>query len=166
MLHPALILLLCLILSQIMAKYKLDILLQTDFQLIGIVTPLPAYRVAYFINMELELCLKRKDDWVLEFGRRNEKYRFPLFCDYLEIDKLNIYLLGNKALQTSNTLLPEHRYLDFLLMLKGVEGSYFCRTYSEKLAAFAHFQTIVKIDVDKLSSIENIIIDDEIIQQD
>ncbi len=149
-----------------MAKYKLDIPLQTDFQLIGIVTPLPAYRVAYFINKELGLRLKRKDDWVLEFGKRNEKYRFPLFCDYLEIDKLNIYFLGNKAVNTGNPLLAEHRYLDFLLMLKGVEGSYFSRTYFEILAAFTHFQTTVKIDVDKLSSIENIIIDDEIIQQD
>ncbi len=149
-----------------MAKYKLDIPLQTDFQLIGIVTPLPAYRVAYFINKELELHLRRKDDWVLEFGKRNEKYRFPLFCDYLEIDKLNIYLLGNKAVITGNALLPEYRYLDFLLMLKGVEGSYFSRKYFETLAAFTHFQTTVKIDADKLSSIENIIIDDEIIQQD
>ncbi len=148
-----------------MAKYKLDIPLQTDFQLMGIVTPLPAYRVAYFINKELELRLKRKEDWAIEFGKRNEKYRYPLFCDYLEIDKLNIYLLGNKAPGSGTALLPEHRYLDFLLLMKGVEGIYFGRRYLEILGSFTHFQTTVKIDVGKLSSIENIIIDDEIVQQ-
>lgn len=149
-----------------MAKYKLDIPLLTDFQLIGIVTPLPAYRVAYFLNRELKLSLKRKEDWTIGFGQRKEKYRYPLFYEYLRLDKLNIYLLGNRAINSSNELLPEHNYVDFLLMVKGVEGSEFIRANFPTLLAFTHFQTTIKIDVDRLSSIENIIIDDEIIQQD
>ncbi len=149
-----------------MAKYKLDIAPEIDFELIGIATPLPAYRTAYFLNKGLELCLARIDDWEIINNKNNERNRFAFFGYYMESEKMNVYLLANRSLFNGSLLLPEYTFPDYLLLLKGRQNKKFQKEYLPKIKALSHFQTAQMIDPGLLSSVENLIIDDEIIQQD
>ena len=140
-----------------MKKAKLQIEPTFDFELLGIVSPIREYRMAWLVNQELELNLVKADDLELEF-LNSEKLEISQY--FLSLPHGFIQLLKNKALNSSQQLaylIPELKNLDYFLLVQDETEQLDLSNFMEKLSRNPLVQSIVRIDISKLKSKENLL---------
>ena len=140
-----------------MKKAKLQIEPTFDFELLGIVSPIREYRMAWLVNQELELNLVKADDLELEF-LNSEKLEIAKY--FLSLPHGFIQLLKNKALNSSQQLaylIPELKNLDYFLLVQDETEQLDLSNFMEKLSRNPLVQSIVRIDISKLKSKENLL---------
>ena len=140
-----------------MKKTKLFVEPTFDFELLGLVSPVKDYKMAWLINRELDLDLVKSDDIHIEF----------LSAPQLEISQYLlslphgfIQLLKNKALNTSQQLaylIPELRNLDYFLLVQDQTHQTSVSTFVEHLAKNPFIQSVVRLDISKIKSKENLL---------
>jgi hypothetical protein len=140
-----------------MKKAKLLVEPTFDFELLGIVSPIRDYRMAWLVNKELELNLVKADDLELEFLSA-EKLEISQY--FLSLPHGFIQLLKNKALNSSQQLaylIPELKNLDYFLLVQDETEQLDLSNFMEKLSQNPLVQSIVRIDISKLKSKENLL---------
>jgi len=140
-----------------MKKAKLQIEPTFDFELLGIVSPIREYRMAWLVNQELELNLVKVDDLELEF-LNSEKLESAQY--FLSLPHGFIQLLKNKALNSAQQLaylVPELKNLDYFLLVQDETEQLDLSNFMEKLSRNPLVQSIVRIDISKLKSKENLL---------
>jgi hypothetical protein len=140
-----------------MKKAKLQIEPTFDFELLGIVSPIREYRMAWLVNQELELNLVKVDDLELEF-LNSEKLEIAQY--FLSLPHGFIQLLKNKALNSAQQLaylVPELKNLDYFLLVQDETEQMDLSNFMEKLSQNPLVQSIVRIDISKLKSKENLL---------
>ncbi len=140
-----------------MKKAKLLVEPAFDFELLGIVSPIRDYRMAWLVNKELELNLVKADDLELEFLSA-EKLEISQY--FLSLPHGFIQLLKNKALNSSEQLaylIPELKNLDYFLLVQDETDQLELSNFMEKLSQNPLVQSIVRIDISKLKSKENLL---------
>ena len=140
-----------------MKKAKLLVEPTFDFELLGIVSPIRDYRMAWLVNKELELNLVKVDDLELEFLSA-EKLEISQY--FLSLPHGFIQLLKNKALNSSEQLaylIPELKNLDYFLLAQDETDQLELSNFMEKLSQNPLVQSIVRIDISKLKSKENLL---------
>ena len=140
-----------------MKKAKLQIEPTFDFELLGIVSPIREYRMAWLVNQELEINLVKADDLELEF-LNSEKLEIAQY--FLSLPHGFIQLLKNKALNSSQQLaylIPELKNLDYFLLVQDETEELDLINFVKKLSQNPLVQSIVRIDISKLKSKENLL---------
>ena len=140
-----------------MKKAKLQIEPAFDFELLGIVSPIREYRMAWLVNQELDLNLVKADDLELEFLNA-EKLEIAQY--FLSLPHGFIQLLKNKALNSAQQLaylVPELKNLDYFLLVQDETEQLDLSNFMEKLSRNPLVQSIVRIDISKLKSKENLL---------
>ena len=140
-----------------MKKAKLQIEPTFDFELLGIVSPIREYRMAWLVNQELDLNLVKADDLELEFLNA-EKLEIAQY--FLSLPHGFIQLLKNKAINSTQQLaylLPELKNLDYFLLIQDETEELDLVSFMKKLAQNPLVQSIVRIDITKLKSKENLL---------
>ena len=140
-----------------MKKAKLQIEPAFDFELLGIVSPIREYRMAWLVNQELELNLIKADDLELEFLNA-EKLEIAQYL--LSLPHGFIQLLKNKAINSTQQaayLIPELKNLDYFLLVQDETEQLDLSNFMEKLSRNPLVQSIVRIDISKLKSKENLL---------
>ncbi len=126
-------------------------ILQSDFfegySLIGIVCGLPDFRMAYFINLQAHLNLKKYRDFSLA---RDTKGAFSWYQHKNEELRRHYFLIQNK--KDAAVLLPALRNFDYLLLLYGnIPSSYL----EEILTALRKTPYITAAFVQDLNKLKN-----------
>jgi hypothetical protein len=140
-----------------MKKAKLQIEPTFDFELLGIVSPIREYRMAWLVNQELELNLVKVDDLELEF-LNSEKLEIAQY--FLSLPHGFIQLLKNKAINSTQQLaylIPELKNLDYFLLVQDETEELDLINFVKKLSQNPLVQSIVRIDISKLKSKENLL---------
>lgn len=140
-----------------MKKAKLQIEPAFDFELLGIVSPIREFRMAWLVNQELELNLVKADDLELEFLNA-EKLEIAQY--FLSLPHGFIQLLKNKAINSTQQLaylIPEQKNLDYFLLVKDETEELDLINFVKKLSRNPLVQSIVRIDISKLKSKENLL---------
>lgn len=140
-----------------MKKAKLFIEPTFDFNLLGIVSPVKDYKLAWLINRTLQINLTRSEDLLIEF-LSNPNLEISQF--FLSLPHGFIQLLKNKSLNSSQQLaylIPELRNMDYFLLIQDETGQIDLEVYLKKLADNPSIQSVVKLDVSKLKSKENLL---------
>ncbi|MEK0442769.1 MAG: hypothetical protein RL403_1747 [Bacteroidota bacterium] len=140
-----------------MKKAKLHVEPTFDFELLGIVSPIRDYRMAWLVNKELELNLVKADDLELEF-LSTEKLEISQY--FLSLPHGFIQLLKNRAINSSEQLaylIPELKNLDYFLLVQDETDQLELSNFMEKLSKNPLVQSIVRIDISKLKSKENLL---------
>lgn len=140
-----------------MKKAKLIFEHTFDFELLGLVTPIKDYKLAWLINKELDLGLTREKDLELEFisAPKLEISNFLLKMPYGFIQ-----LLKNKALNSTQQLaylIPELRTMDYFLIIKDQTEHLSIHTFVNQLSQHPLIQSAIRIDISKLKSKENLL---------
>lgn len=140
-----------------MKKTKLLVEHTYDFELLGLVSSVKDYKLAWLINNSLGLNLVKNEDLEIEFvSLPNLKIsQFLLSLPYGFIQ-----LLKNKALNSSDQvsyLIPELKFVDYFLLVQDQTYMTSIHTFEEKLSKIAYIQNIVKLDVEKIKSKENLL---------
>ena len=140
-----------------MKKAKLQIEPAFDFELLGIVSPIREYRMAWLVNQELDLNLVKVDDLELEFLNA-EKLEIAQY--FLSLPHGFIQLLKNKAINSTQQLaylIPELKNLDYFLLVQDETEELDLINFVKKLSQNPLVQSIVRIDISKLKSKENLL---------
>jgi|SRR5690554_2120279 len=140
-----------------MKKSTLRISLRYDFDLIGLVAPVKDYKMAWLINNSLGIRLVKVEDFRIEFLNQADL----IVSQYvLEKEHGYIQLLKNRAYSEdgfAGYLLPELKIMDYFLLLEDHAFETDINSYIETLSANKLIQNVVKLNVLKLKSKENLL---------
>jgi hypothetical protein len=140
-----------------MKKAKLLVEPTFDFELLGLVSPIREYRMAWLINQVMDLNLIKADDLELEFLNAP---KLEISQYFLSLPHGFIQLLKNKALNSSQQLaylIPELKNLDYFLLVQDETEQVQLSTFIDQLSKNSLIQSIVRIDISKLKSKENLL---------
>ncbi len=140
-----------------MKKVKLLIEHTYDFEVLGLVSPVRDYKMAWVINRELDLNLTKSDDLSLEFMTQPS---LKIAQYFLSLPHGFVQLLRNKALNSTNQvayLIPELKSMDYFLLVQDETFQISINTFVNQLAKNRYVQNVMKLDVSKLKSKENLL---------
>jgi len=141
-----------------MKKRKLEAEINYDFSLFGIISPLKEYKLAWFLNNELDVHLDKAKDIEIVF-LKNQNLIISNF--QYETEHSKIRLLKNKSVDqfadNSAFLLPELHRFDYLIIVEGFDGTYSNKNLKEKLSSIPQVQFVQSFPIDSLKSKENLI---------
>ncbi len=155
-----------------MSVYSLNIdeFSDNDYTLLGIHTVLSDYRLAYLLNLHLQVKFRRAN-YYLDFTKKNNQSSYTVY-EYLntELD-YDWYLISNVYKSTKKTtstglfnesdtvmnLVPEKKKVDFFLKIEGdFDYEYIVKTI-EKINQIPQIITTYKIEIESLKSKEFLI---------
>lgn len=140
-----------------MKKIKLFIEHQYDFELLGIVAPVKEYKMAWLVNHSLNSRLVKSDDFELDLLGQA-----PLIIsNFVEEREYGfVQLLKNKSNsegENSLYLIPELRMMDYFLLVQDQTLEIDLNDYIEKLSENSFVQNVVKLNISKLKSKDNLL---------
>ena len=148
-----------------MATLKLSTENDYDFILIGISSNMPDYRICWAINNALFLQLEKVDDYELFDKQKKisapdlfEKNHQSTFSHYMEENEetfCSYHLLSN--IGTGVALVPEHKKVNYLLLVKGPITKSEKREMLENLNAVSLVTSAYEIEVSEINSKKNLI---------
>jgi len=141
-----------------MAKNKLIIEYDYDFDLYGIISTTRDYKLAWLINHKLDLHLVKAEDIKISFLNDEEL----VISNYLyKTEYAQLRLLKNRSEEGSaekmNYLLPELNKFDYFIMKKGNIYGDDESEWLNQMQQFKEIQFITRLDIKKLKSRENLI---------
>jgi hypothetical protein len=140
-----------------MKKAKLELEHTFDFELLGLVSPIKDYKLAWLINKAFDLNLVRENDLELEFI---SSPKLEISNYLLQLPYGFIQLLKNKALNSSMQLaylIPELRSVDYFLLIQDQTEQMNIHTFMKFLTESPFIQSVMRIEVSKLKSKENLL---------
>lgn len=156
-----------------MAVHKIQIVdfSSSDYELIAIHTSIEDYRLAYFLNKELntKLCKKNRN---IEIETSEGKSSFNHY--FYDDDKKDIQwsLIENKTsiisthkkstgifenIEVNVYLLPEYKKADFLLKIENVDSYFKIKEVTKKIESINQVSMSYLLDIDSLKSKNNLI---------
>lgn len=141
-----------------MRKKKLEADINYDFSVIGMITPMKEYKLAWYINKVLDIQLIKEVDIELDFL----KSRNILISNYFyETEHSYLRLLKNKAINESDTksayILPELKKFDYLILTQGYEATMSLQEMKKALSQIPKMQYVQNFQIEDLKSKENLI---------
>lgn len=140
-----------------MKKRTLQITLRYEFDLLGLVSPVKDYKMAWLINNSLGIKLVKSTDYRMEFLNQPDL----IISQYiLKKEHGFVQLLRNRSYSSTGLvrhLIPELKFMDYFLVLQDYTFEMNINSYIEDLSANRLIQNVVKLDITKLKSKENLL---------
>jgi hypothetical protein len=140
-----------------MKKIKLLVEHQYDFDLLGLVAPVKDYKMAWLINNSLGTKLVKTEDFELDLMNQAT---LKISKYFQEKEHGFVQLLKNRSHgEGSNSfyLVPELKVMDYFLLLQDYTFEMDLNHYIENLSGNQFIQTVVKLDISKLKSKDNLL---------
>lgn len=136
-----------------MSKFTLNIEEDYDFSLIGISCHAKDYKLCFEFNKLLEIDFIRLED--LDIDSKKTQGNYSLFEYIDEENFIDYYLISNRS--NKGVLIPEHKAIDYFLLLKGASNDDIIEDIIKKTCAMQIVLTAYKIDIDTLKSKQNLL---------
>jgi hypothetical protein len=141
-----------------MAKNKLDISYEIDFDLIAINASVKEYKLAWVLNKSLGWNLAKKKNIEIEFtGNKN----LSVSNYFYKTEYQSFRLLKNRAEdleeQFNAFLIPELKNFDYFVMLENESDSFDLNSFISKIKQIPFVQFAVIVDTAALKSRDNLI---------
>ncbi len=141
-----------------MAKNRLIVDYQYDFEIYGIISPAKEYRLAWLLNNHLKIHLVKNEDIVHNFVNR-EDLRISNYI--YETENMTFRLLKNKSENKTDDkldfLIPELHKFDFFIMKNGLLDGKADSGFLSAIKQIPGIHYITGFDIEKIKSKENLI---------
>lgn len=157
-------------------KTHLDELQEDDYHLIAIHTSLEDYRLAYFINQQLPVNLKKCDKELHVKVKQGEthfaRFHFEdqdnlIFWDLIENKNVvkntennnvpDLFSQTSSSFSTPAYLLPEYKKVNFFLKIESEEQQLEISDFVSKINIIDKITMVYSVDKDKIKSKNNLI---------
>lgn len=129
-------------------KHKLDVAIEEDFCLLGLVADEADYKLCWTINQSLGLAFEKLDDLILYHRKLKEEQVFSNFV-YRDEDALVTYrIIKNRSEQ--GYYLDEMKNLDYLVHIQGEITPEKINELMMAIAALAPVRMCVPVDLTRL----------------
>ncbi|HVD99109.1 MAG TPA: IPExxxVDY family protein [Cytophagaceae bacterium] len=137
---------------------KLVVEYDYDFGLIGLISPLKGHKLAWCINNELRIDLRKEDDLYIDFLHEGQL----VIIHYIyETEYSNFRLIKNKSCEFANIaspyLIPELKEYDYFIQIKDEGDAYNIPQTIDKLKGINGIEYIKEIETENLKSKDNLI---------
>lgn len=161
-----------------MAVYKLHIdeFDEIDYQLIAIHTSLEDYRLAYFINQNLPILLKKSNN-TIQISNKEGETQFTRFLyedektgiswdliqnqnDIVVSSQRNnpgLFAESNSSFSTKIYLIPEFKKVDFFLKIENASAGIDLEMITSQINKIERISTVYSVEVEKIKSKNNLI---------
>ena len=144
--------------NRIMKKKKLEANIDFDFTVIGLISPLKEYKLAWYLNAALGIQLIKENDIEIEFLKNQNL----LISNYFyETEHSYIRILKNKSISEFDDkpayLIPELNKFDFIMLAQGFEDTYTTAEMKDIIGNIPRVQYVQTFSIDTLKSKENLI---------
>ena len=138
-----------------MAKHKLFLEEEYNFDLIGICCSHSDYRLCWAMNSALEINLSKSEDYYLK-NKKDGEYYFS-FYEYTDEETLqSYYLLKNLSFDNYKRLIPEQDQIDYFLIIKD-NYDLILNDFLTRLKKIDCILTAFKFDPEQLKSKANLL---------
>ena len=103
-----------------MKKKRLEIEYSYDFELLGIISSVKGYKLAWEVNRLLGTRLIKQDDLKVQY-RANAEASYNYFAHQSEVNVLKIFRNRPVETEAKNLLVPEFPHYDFIMLSQGDE---------------------------------------------
>ena len=134
---------------------QLDVAYDFDFELISIVSAERDYRLCWLLNRDFKLDFKRQEEIPIHYAKKKKYAYFNLYYFEDELNWLQYYFINNKS--QGESLIPELKQVDYLLLIKGGEADSFKDEIMQGLNRMNQVQAILDTNPEHLSSKYNLI---------
>ena len=141
-----------------MKPIKLVVEYDFDFEIIGLITSLKGHKLAWGINNELKIELKKEEDIIIDFLNEGQL----VIINYIyQTEYSNFRLIRNKSCEFVNIaspfLIPELKEYDYFVQLQDESGIFGVSEIREKLNKITGIEYIKVIETQNLKSKDNLI---------
>ncbi len=129
----------------------------SDSSLIGIVSTSPAYHFCWLLNEHFDLKFARDSESdICKFDIDKKEHFFPVYkyAAPLNGNKYTVYKLKSET----ETLLPEAKQLDYILMVQSLESKDDAEYFTQQLKNISEVQLAQVLDIDNLKNLGNLIL--------
>jgi len=98
-------------------KHKLDLAMEEDFCLLGVVSDEPDYRLCWMINQSLDMNFEKQEDLLLYHRKLNEEQVFSLFSFHDNDSLITYRIIKNRS--ENAYFLEELKNIDYLIHIQG-----------------------------------------------
>ena len=137
-----------------MAKLKLELDEDFDFDLIGICSSFTDYRLCWGINQALSINLERIEDYSMQ-NKKDGEFFFSFYEFFNENTEENFFLIKNQSYNYKK-LIPEQDKIDYFLVIKNNYETEIDDLLT-KLKALDSVLTAFSFNVEDLKSKSNLI---------
>lgn len=129
-----------------------------DFELIGIISSLKGHKLAWCVNNELRIDLRKEDDLYIDFLHEGQL----VIINYIfETEYSNFRLIKNKSCEFANIaspyLIPELKEYDYFILIKDESSVFSVSAIADKLKKISGIEYIKEIETENLKSKDNLI---------
>jgi len=144
-----------------MKRARLIIEHEYEFEVLGLVSSVKEYKLAWFINKKLDINMVKQEDISFHFTKKDQ----IVISNYLyKIEHSSFLLLKNRSYPIDNLipdknpwLLPEVWQYDYIIRLKGNINSMSVDNILNEIKSLPIVQYICKLNIESLRSKENLI---------
>jgi len=141
-----------------MAKNELSIDFNSDYELVGIISSVKDYQLAFHLNKCFEVDLVRENDHKLEFKRGNS-LEFSVF--FHEDDSCLLTIFRNtpfeKTRGRNSYLIKERKEFDYFLKIEGHINGFEIEETVDVIKQIKTIQFAQLLELDNIDSKENLI---------
>lgn len=141
-----------------MKKNKLDEGYIFDFELFGLVCPKKEYKLAWYLNRDLEISLQKVSDIRIEFSNASPILisNFKYEDDFKVVELLQNRLVGSGGSKMQHVL-PEMKQFDYLLKLKDDTEAHPLEEFTSIIRDIPIVEYVMRLNFDTLKSKENLL---------
>ena len=137
-------------------KHKLEMAIQENFCLLGMVSDEPDYRLCWMINQALDISFVKMDDVKLFHRKINEDQFFSLFCHEDDDALLTYRIIRNRS--ENGYYLDELKNIDFLVHIQGEITMEKINDFLQRIGSLTGVRMCVPVDLGKIRNQERLLL--------
>jgi len=140
----------------VVKKHKLDMAIEEDFCLLGVVADDPDYKLCWRINQALETNFEKLDDLELFHRKLNDDQLFSIFAFEDEEAMLSYRIIKNRS--EKGYFLDELKNIDFLVHVQGEIHEGTISTFMHSVAKLSSVRMCVPVDLTRIRNKERLLL--------
>lgn len=133
-----------------MKKHKLDLAIDEDFCLLGVVSDEPDYKLCWLINNSLDMNFEKQEDLQLFHPRLKEEQAFSLFSYHNENALITFRIIRNRT--ENGYYLDELKNIDYLVHIQGEINTEKINQFIHALGALNSVRMCVPTDLSRIKN--------------
>ncbi len=137
-------------------KHKLEVAIEEDFCLLGLVTDEPDYKLCWLINRVMDMDFQKLEDLVLFHKKLDEDQIFSLFVFHDKESLLTYRIINNRA--DRGFFLDELINLDYLVHIQGEVITDNIQNFLLKVGKIETVRMCVPVDLKRIRHKERLLL--------
>jgi hypothetical protein len=137
-------------------KHKLEMALEEDYCLLGLVSDEPDYRLCWMINQRLDMGFKKIDDLILTHRKLKQEQQFSIFTHDDDETMITYRIIKNRA--DAGFFLEELKNLDYLVHIQGEITTHQIDAFLEASNTLESVRFCVPVDLQKIKNRERLLL--------